>query len=130
VTIAARESGTNARGILFAEADVFLRAANRPSFPGSSLCGFTIEPSRPFYRIGESIAFTATQITGDTEGNDRCLGNEIARYEWNIDPITYKAGREIVHAFSGAGNFGVELVTTEAVSGCQSLCTAVIVVVP
>jgi hypothetical protein len=130
VTIAARESGTNTRGVLFAQADIFLRAANRPSFPGSSLCGFTIEPNRPFYRIGESIAFTATQSTGDVDGNDRCLGNEIARYEWNIEPITYKAGREIVHAFSAAGDFTIELITTEAISGCQSICTATVSVVP
>jgi hypothetical protein len=130
VTIAGRESGTNARGVVFAQADIFLRAANRPSFPGSSLCGFTIEPNRPFYRIGESIAFTATQLTGDAENNDACLGNEIARYEWNIQPITYKAGREIVHAFSAAGDFEIELITTEAISGCQSICTGIVTIVP
>jgi len=129
VTIAARESGTNTRGVNFAEADIFLRAANRPSFPGSSLCGFNIEPVKPFYDIGEGISFTAIQSIGDV-GTPGCLGNEIARYEWNIDPLTYKAGRGIVHAFSVAGDFGVFLTTTEAVSGCQSTCSAIITVVP
>lgn len=129
VTIAARESGTNTRGVNFAEADIFLRAANRPSFPGSNLCGFIIEPNKPFYEIGEPVAFTATQLIGD-DSVDGCAGNEIARYEWNIPPTTFKAGREIVHAFSVAGTYTVELVTTEAVTGCQTICTADVEVVP
>lgn len=129
VTIAARESGTNVRGAVFAQADIFLRAANRPSFPGSNICGFTVEPVKPFYEIGEPIAFDATQIIGD-DSVAGCLGNEIARYEWNIEPNTYKAGREIVHAFSAAGDFGVFLTTTESVSGCQTTCSVIISVVP
>jgi hypothetical protein len=129
VTIAARESGTNTRGVTFSQADIFLRAANRPSFPGSNLCGFIIEPNKPFYDIGEPIAFTATQLLGD-DSVDGCVGNEIARYEWNIPPTTFKAGREIVHAFSVAGTYTVELVTTEAITGCQTLCTADVEIVP
>jgi PKD domain len=129
VTIAARESGTNARGAAFSQADIFLRAANRPSFPGSNVCAFIIEPNKPFFDVGEPVAFTATQFFGD-DSVDGCLGNEIARYEWNIPPTTFKAGREIVHAFSAAGTYTVELVTTESISGCQAICTADVEVVP
>ncbi|HXV63539.1 MAG TPA: hypothetical protein VEK15_22750 [Vicinamibacteria bacterium] len=128
VTITARESGTNFRfaALLMAQTDIFLRAANRPSFPGGAFCSFTIEPNKPSYRTGEGIAFTATQLVGDPTSG--CSGLEIARYEWNIEPDTYKAGREIVHAFPEEGAFFVELVTTEAVTGCQDICAALIVV--
>jgi hypothetical protein len=131
VTILARESGTNFRFAeqYMAETDIFLRAANRPSFPGTNICGFTIEPVKPFYLVGEGIAFAATQAFGDT-GVDGCIGSEIARYEWNIEPNTYKAGRDIVHAFSAAGDFLVFLTTTEAVSGCRVTCSVTISVVP
>ncbi len=70
--------------------------------------------SRSATEIGEGIAFTATQQTGDSEaGNPACLGNEIARYEWNIESTTLQAGRGLVHAFSDAGDFRtVTLVVT------------------
>ncbi|HSF16750.1 MAG TPA: hypothetical protein VLK65_14470 [Vicinamibacteria bacterium] len=125
VTITARESATNFRfaDLLMAQTDIFLRAANRPSFPGGGVCSFTVEPNKPSYQTGEAIAFTATQIVGG------CALNEIARYEWNIEPNTYKAGRDIVHAFAEEGVFIVELVTTEAVTGCQEICSVSIVVV-
>jgi hypothetical protein len=130
VTITARESSTNFREALtaLATADIFLRAANRPSFPGSNVCGFIIEPNKPTYDVGEPIAFTASQLFGN-DGSG-CAGNEIARYEWNISPNTFRAGRDIVHAFSTSGVFTVELVTTEAITGCQDICSAAITVVP
>jgi hypothetical protein len=126
VAINGRPAGTDFNTAVQRTATIFLRAANRPSFPGANVCGFIIEPNRPFHRIGESIAFSATQLTGEPN----CLGREIARYEWNIEPITYKAGRDIVHAFSAAGDFVVELVTTEAVSGCQAICSETVTIVP
>jgi PKD domain len=131
VTILARESGTNFRFALqsAAETDIFLRAADRPSFPGSNICGFTIEPTKVNYKIGELISFTATQSNGD-DSIDGCAGNEIARYEWTLSDGTYKAERGIVHAFGAAGNFGVTLVTTEAITGCQSSCAATVKIVP
>jgi hypothetical protein len=128
VAINGRTAGTDFNSATFRNATIFLRAADRPSFPGSSVCGFMQEPNKPVYTVGEAIAFTATQSTGDT-GSD-CAGNEIARYEWNIEPDTYKAGRGIVHLFDEVGSFTVELVTTEAVTGCQSICDATITVVP
>jgi hypothetical protein len=124
VTIAAREQSTNIRGQLLAQADIFLRAANRASFPGTDACGFTVEPVKPAYKIGEPITFIATQVTG------ACGPYEIARYEWNIEPDTYREGRDIVHAFAGAGTFDVFLTTTEAVSGCQESCFTSVAIVP
>ena len=126
VQITGRPSGTDFNGATFRSARIFLRAANRPSFPGSNECGFIIEPVKASYKIGEPIAFTASQITA----SDACGGNEIARYEWNIAPNTFKAGRDIVHAFPAAGSFSVFLTTTAAVTGCQESCSASITVVP
>jgi hypothetical protein len=115
VTIAARESGTNTRGANFAQADIFLRAANRPSFPGTDTCGFIWEPEKLVYDVGEPISFTATQITGAN-------GNEIARYEWLISDGTTKTSRGIVHAFSAPGTFTIILVTHEAITGARETC--------
>lgn len=132
VLITGREASTNFADQTLRTVTIFLRAANRPSFPGSDVCGFIIEPNKPFYFTGEAIAFTATQLVGDS-GATGCVGNEIARYEWNIDdtPPVFRSGREIVHSFSAAGTYTVELITTEAVTGCQVLCTSsVTVVVP
>jgi len=110
---------------------IFLRAANRPSFPGSAECGFIVEPNKPFFAKNEPVAFTATQLIGDS-GTDGCDGNEIARYEWNLESETggniFKAGREIVNSWSADGTYTVELVTTEAVTGCQEICSAPVVV--
>jgi hypothetical protein len=122
VTIAARESGTNTRGATFAEADVFLRAANRPDFPGGEVCGFIWEPEKIVYDVGEGISFTATQSTGDTS-IDGCVGNPIARYEWLISDGTTKTSRGIVHAFSEPGTFTIILVTHESVTGCRATCS-------
>ena len=124
VIITGREQSTNFANQTHRQVQIFLRAANRPSFPGTATCGFIIEPSKPSYVPGESIAFTASQIIG------ACGLNEIARYEWNIDdtPPVFRAGREIVHSFSVAGSYTVFLTTTEAVTGCQETCSATITV--
>lgn len=116
VTIAARESGTNTRGVLFAQADIFLRAANRPSFPGTDLCGFIWEPEKIVYDIGEPIAFTATQATGAN-------GNEIARYEWLLSDETTYVGRNFVHAFFAPDTYTIILVTHEAITGARETCS-------
>jgi hypothetical protein len=128
VTINGRPAGTDFNTAIQRTATIFLRAADRPSFPGSSVCDFIVEPNKPVYKVGEAVSFTATQLTGNTENG--CSGLEIARYEWNIEPNTYKAGRGIVHLFNAAGDFTVELVTTEAVTGCQDICSVTITVVP
>ena len=70
---------------------------------------------------------TATQILGDTSVTS-CLGNEIARYEWNVDGVFYEANRGTVVAFDSVGVHTIELVTTEAVSGCQAICSQTITV--
>jgi hypothetical protein len=116
VTIAARESGTNTRGVVFAQADIFLRAANRPDFPGTDTCSFIWEPEKIVYDVGEPISFTATQITGAN-------GYEIARYEWLISDGTTKTSRGIVHAFSEPGTFTIILVTHEAITGARETCS-------
>jgi PKD repeat protein len=116
VTIAARESGVNTRGAVFAQADIFLRAANRPSFPGTETCGFIWEPEKIVYEVGEPIAFSATQITGAN-------GNEIARYEWLLSDGTTKVGRDLVHAFSDPGTYTIILVTHEAITGARETCS-------
>lgn len=116
VTIAARESGVNVRGAVFAQADIFLRAANRPSFPGTDTCGFIWEPEKIIYFVGEAISFTATQITGAN-------GNEIARYEWLLSDGTTKTSRGIVHAFSAPGTYTIILVTHEAITGARETCS-------
>lgn len=125
VIITGREQSTNFANQTNRQVQIFLRAANRPSFPGSSTCGFIVEPAKPSYVPGESIAFTASQLTSGA-----CSGNEVARYEWNIDdtPPVFRAGREIVHSFSVAGSYTVLLTTTEAVTGCQTSCFASITV--
>lgn len=116
VTIAVRELGTNTRGVLFAQADIFLRAANRPSFPGTGACGFIWEPEKIVYEIGEHIAFTATQSTGAN-------GNEIARYEWLLSDGTTYVGRNFVHAFSAPDTYTIILVTHEAITGARETCS-------
>ena len=57
-----------------------------------------------------------------------CVGNEIARYEWNIDGEFYDAKRDVVVSFSEAGDYVIQLVTTEAVTGCQDSCPQTITV--
>lgn len=116
VTIAARESGTNVRGAVFAQADIFLRAANRPSFPGTSACGFIVEPQDIAYKVGDEIFFTATQLTG-------AAGHPIARYEWDYgDNSPRKTGRDAGHVYTSEDTFTVTLFTTESISGAQENC--------
>lgn len=124
VTIAARESGTNTRGVLFAQADIFLRAANRPSFPGTDTCDFIVEPQDVNYEVGEQIFFTATQITGP---NDQ----PIARYEWDFgDASSRRTGRDTGHVYTAVGTYTVTLFTTESISGIQASCSKDMVITP
>jgi hypothetical protein len=116
VTIAARESGTNTRGVLYAQADIFLRAANRPSFPGGGACDFIWEPEKLVYEVGEPIAFTATQVTGAN-------GNPIARYEWLVSDGTTYVGRNFVHAFAAPDTYTIILVTHESITGARETCS-------
>lgn len=116
VTIAARESGTNTRGVLYAQADIFLRAANRPSFPGGESCSFIWEPEKIVYDVGEPIAFTATQSTGAN-------GNPIARYEWLVSDGTTYVGRNFVHAFDAPETYTIILVTHESITGARETCS-------
>jgi PKD repeat protein len=120
VTIAARESGTNSRGANFAQADIFLRAANRPSFPGTGACGFIVEPQDVAYKVGDQIFFTATQLTGATL-------QPIARYEWDFgDNSARRSGRDSGHVYTSANSYTVTLFTTESISGNQENCTKVL----
>jgi hypothetical protein len=133
VAITGRPAGTDFNAAVFRNATIFLRAADRPSFPGANVCSFIREPNQTTYRIGEMVSFTATQATGNTAGTPPCVGNTIARYEWFINnPTTgtYGEDRGINHFFTAAGTFTVRLTTTESISGCQNSCTQSIVVVP
>ena len=122
VTIEARESGTNSRGAVFAQADIFLRAANRPSFPGGAACGILVEPLDTNYDPGDLIFFTATQITGAT-------GQPIARYEWDFgDDSPREEGRNVGHQYNVEGDYTITLFTTESISGDQDSCTTAIAV--
>lgn len=116
VTIAARESGTNFRGAVFSQAEIFLRAANRPSFPGGGACDFIWEPEKLVYEVGEGIAFTATQVTGAN-------GNPIARYEWLVSDGTTYVGRNFVHAFAAPDTYTIILVTHESITGARETCS-------
>lgn len=129
VTVTGRPAGTNFNTAIFRSAQIFLRAANRPSFPGSNACGFTREPNKPSYKVGENIAFTATQLTGSTSSTPPCAGNAIARYEWTAGS-TYREGRDFVHSFATTGANTVTLVTTESITGCQTTCSQSITIVP
>jgi PKD domain len=129
VIVTGRPAGTNFNAAFFRPVNIFLRAADRPSFPGSNICGFTLEPNKSSYKIGEAIAFTATQAVGD-DSIDGCAGNPIARYEWTITDGTYEADRGIVHQFDSAGTFTVTLKTTESITGCTTSCPVSVKVVP
>lgn len=116
VTIAAREASTNFRGAVFSQAEIFLRAANRPSFPGGEDCGFIWEPEKIVYEVGEPIAFTATQATGAN-------GNPIARYEWLLSDGDTYVGRNFVHAFAAPNTYTIILVTHESITGARETCS-------
>jgi PKD domain len=129
VTVAGRPAGTDFNAGIYRTAAIFLRAADRPSFPGSNFCGFSAEPRKIVYQVGEGISFTATQLIGD-DSVDGCVGNAIARYEWTLSDGTFKAERGIVHAFAAPGTYTVILVTTESITGCQTSCNATVDIVP
>ncbi|MGH9460245.1 MAG: PKD domain-containing protein, partial [Vicinamibacteria bacterium] len=122
VTITGRPAGTDFRAAVFRQVDIFLRAANRPMFPGGSACAFIVEPLETTYTVGQLLFFTATQIVGDTTLG--CAGNTIARYEWDFgDGTVDPAARGSEHAYSRPGVFTVTLFTTESGTGCQVFCT-------
>jgi hypothetical protein len=123
VTVTGRPAGTDFNTAVFRPVTIFLRAANRPSFPGTDACGFIIEPSKDSYKVGEPIAFTATQATGAN-------GNPIARYEWIFSDLTVKAGRDTVHSFATTGVFDITLVTHESISGARDECSDSVTIVP
>lgn len=116
VTINGRPAGTDFNTAVQRTATIFLRAANRPSFPGGDSCAFIWEPEKLVYEVGESIAFTATQATGAS-------GNPIARYEWLLSDGTTKTGRDLVHAFSAPNTYTIILVTHESVTGARETCS-------
>ncbi len=128
VQITGREASTNFANQTFRNVTIFLRAANRPSFPGGAC--FMIEPLDTAYAVGDVINFTATQVTGGA-------GHPIARYEWDFgDGSGRVEGRNQSHIFTSAGDpdatepssFTVTLFLTESVSGAQTSCTADVVV--
>lgn len=123
VTVTGRPLGTDFNAAVFRSAQIFLRAANRPSFPGADTCAFIVEPEKLLYKVGEPIAFTATQATGAN-------GNPIARYEWLFDDLTTKVGRDVVHAFATPGTHLIFLVTHESVTGARETCDTSLDVVP
>jgi hypothetical protein len=126
VTITSRPAGDDFRAAIFRQVDIFLRAANRPSFPGVNACGFMIEPLKPAYDKNELIFFTATQLVGD---GSTCGSNEIARYEWDLgDGSGRREGRNIEHRYENAASYTVTLFTTERGSGCQVFCQGTITV--
>jgi hypothetical protein len=111
--------------------DIFLRAANRPNFPGGATCSILVEPNQWLYDVGQLVFFTATQISG-------AGGFPIARYEWEFDSTDVNgdgdtevgpAERNVAFAFdeellSGVvRTYVVLLVTTESQTGTQTLCT-------
>jgi len=129
VTITGRPAGNDYTAAVYRQVSIFLRAANRPQFPGSSVCGFTVEPLQTTYTVGQFIFFTATQAVGDpTLG---CAGNAIARYEWDFgDGTIGDVERGSGHAYNSPGTYTVTLFTTETGTGCQVFCTVPITVTP
>ena len=114
---------------MFRTVDIFLRAANRPMFPGSSVCSFIVEPLQTSYTVGQQIFFTASQLVGDTTTG--CAGNTISRYEWDFgDGSIGDVERGVAHVYSTSGTFSVVLFTTETQTGCQDACAAAITVTP
>ena len=131
VTITGRPEGDDFRTAIFRQVDIFLRAANRPMFPGSGGCSILVEPAQSLYDVGQLVFFTATQITG-------AGGFPIARYEWEFDSTDVDgdgdtevgpAERNVAFAFdeellSGVvRTYVVRLTTTESQTGTQATCT-------
>jgi hypothetical protein len=125
VTITARPAGTDYRAARFRQVDIKLRAANRPSFPGSSICNIIVEPQKSAYDVDELVFFTAGQLTGDETS---CSGSAIARYEWDFGDGKTAEGRNTQNAFSSVNAYTVTLYTTEQFTGCQTSCTVPITV--
>lgn len=123
VTITGRPAFTDFNAARLRNTTIFLRAANRPSFPGGTTCGFIWEPDKLTYRVGEGIAFTATQLTG-------AAGNPIARYEWIFDSEDEAEGRTPVHAFSTPGTKTIILITHESITGARETCSETLDIVP
>lgn len=129
VTITGRPAGSDFNSAVFRTVDIFLRAANRPMFPGSSVCSFIVEPLQTSYTVGQQIFFTASQLIGDTTTG--CAGNTISRYEWDFgDGSIGDVERGVAHVYSTSGTFSVVLFTTETQTGCQDACAAGITVTP
>jgi len=129
VSVTGRQASTNFSNQVHRTVEIFLRAADRPSFPGANKCSIIVEPDSTFYTTGQSIAFTAAQIVGD---ETTCAGNEIARYEWTVNDTeaVTKTGRSIVHSFDAAGTYPIFLVTHEAVTGCRATCSVTLDISP
>lgn len=140
VTVTARPAGTDFRAAVFRQVDIFLRAANRPLFPGatnfscdpaadppvSDAIGqeIIVEPQQAAYPIGQQVFFHARTNLGPS-------GQPIARYEWEIEDgaqVFRFVGREANHVWINAGNWTVRLFITESVTGIQCFDTVGILV--
>ena len=127
VTVTGRPAGNDFRSAISRQVDIFLRAANRPLFPGSGVCNIIVEPQQSAYAVDQLIFFTAGQLRGNTTVG--CAGNPIARYEWDFgDGSEGPAERGVAHAYDSANTYSVTLFTTESQTGCQDLCFAVVTV--
>ncbi len=121
VTVTGRPAGNDFRAATFRQVDIFLRAANRPSFPGDNVCAFIIEPRKATYTTNELLFFTGTQINGNA-AVDGCSGFPIARYEWDFGDRSSAIGRNSQHQYTAPGTYRAMLFTTESVTGCQVSC--------
>lgn len=120
VTITGRPAGNDFRAVRQRQVDIFIRAADRPFFPGDDVCGIMKEPNELIYAVGQTIFFSATQLTGDT--NKGAAGHPIARYEWDLGDGATAEGRRVGHAFERSSIFTVTLFTTESITGFQDSC--------
>jgi len=104
VTITGRPAGTDARAVVIRQVDIFLRAANRPFFPGTAACDINVEPQKSAYRVGDQVFFIATQVSG------------VVRYEWEVeDPLgglRYLAGRGVDVHLTMVGDYTIRLTQT------------------
>ena len=118
VTITSRPAGNDYRAAFYRQVDIYLRAADRPLFPGGSACAISVEPQKTEYAVGELIFFTATQALGAS-------GQPIARYEWDFgdERVSTAVGRSVQHAYALGNDYTVTLFTTESVSGAVEQCT-------
>ncbi len=56
VTVTGRPGDQNDfRAAIFRQVDIFLRAADRPVFPGDAECGISVEPQKSAYKVGEIV---------------------------------------------------------------------------